>query len=154
MNNIEVDDKQVRIALGNLDSKKMNKAYREALKKSVEPIQKQAKSNLRKSGIKGVNKKYVSKTGREYGSMLSGIKTSVDVHEAGEEWAKVHIMGEFRLKWFEKGTSLRKTDKGWDRGSIRPHWFFRSAVMEKGKESQSKLEDNIKESIIRAWQKK
>lgn len=154
MNSVIVDDRQVMIALGNLDSKKMNKAYREALKKSVEPISKQTKSNLRKTGIKHLNKKYVSKkTGKIYGSMLSGIKTSVDVRNSGEEWAKVHIMGEFRLKWFEKGTQLRKTDKGWNRGSISAKWFFRDAVREKSKECEGQLDDLIKQSILKAYNK-
>ena len=153
-NGVQIDDRQVMIALGNLDNKKMNKAYKNALLKSVEPIKKQTKLNLRKSGIKNVGKKYIGKYGKVYGSMISGIKSSVDVSSAGNEWAKVHIMGEFRLKWFEKGTALRKTDKGWNRGSISPKWFFRSAVMQKSKESQDMLEDNIKESILRAYNNK
>lgn len=154
-NGVQVDDKQLLMKLGELDNKQMNKAYKEALKKSVEPIQKQAKANLKTSGIKHVSKRYVSpKTGKTYNSMMSGIKTSIDVRNSGDEYAKVHIMGEFRLKWFEKGTTIRKTSKGKDRGSIGAKWFFRNAVNTKSGEAISKLDDNIKESIDRVWNKK
>lgn len=154
-NGVEVDDKDLIIALSNMSWKKMNTAYNKAMKKSLDPILKQAKMNLRKSGIKGVNKPYVSKkTGKQYKSMLQGIKTSVDTRDEDDAYGKVHIMGEFRLKWFEKGTSLRKTSKGWNRGSIKPKWFFKSAVVEKSKEAQSTLDDNIRESIMKAWNRK
>lgn len=148
-----VDDKKVLEAFGRLSDKQMNKAYRQALKKAIEPISKQAKSNLRKSGIKNVSKKYVGKNGRTYGSMVSGIKTSVDVRNPGEEWSKVHIMGDFRLKWFEKGTQLRKTNKGWNRGSISAKWFFRDAINQKSKECLEQLDDLIKQSILKAYNK-
>lgn len=154
-NGVEVDDKDLIVALSNMSWKKMNTAYNKAMKKSLDPILKQAKMNLRKSGIKGVSKPYVSKkTGKMYKSMLQGIKTSVDTRDEDDAYGKVHIMGEFRLKWFEKGTSLRKTSKGWNRGSIKPKWFFRSAVVEKSKEAQGTLDDNIRESIMKAWNRK
>lgn len=151
---ISVEDKEVMTALYNLSFKKMNKAYKDALTKSLQPILKQTKTNLRTSGIKNVSKKYVGRNGKTYKSMLQGVKTSVYVgNKEDDNYGKVHIMGEFRLKWFEKGTSLRKTSKGWNRGSIGAKWFFRSAFMSKGKEAVDTLDDNIRESIMRAWNK-
>lgn len=152
---ITVDDKKVLSALYNLSFKKMNKAYKDALTKSLQPILKQSKINLRKSGIHGVNDKFVSKkTGKTYKSMIQGVKTSVYVgNKDDESYGKVHIMGEFRLKWFEKGTSLRKTTRKGERGYIKPHWFFRDAVLTKGKIATQTLDENIKESILRAWEK-
>lgn len=151
---IRVDDREVIKALANLSFKKMNKAYRQGMKKSLDPILKQTKANLRASGIRNVNKPYIGKNGKKYKSMLQGVKTSVYIGNTEDSYGKVHIMNEFRLKWFEMGTTIRKTRKGWDRGSIAPKWFFRNAVNQKGKEAVDNLDENIRESILKAWNKK
>ena len=154
MNGINVDDKEVIQALSRLSFKQMNKAYREGMKKALDPILKQTKINLRKSGIKNVNKPYIGKNGKKYPSMIQGVKTSVYVGDTEDSYGKVHIMKEFRLKWFEKGTQLRKTSKGWNRGSIKPKWFFASAVSQRSKEAVSNLDENIRNSIIKAFNNK
>lgn len=154
MNGINVDDKEVIQALSKLSFKQMNKAYREGMKKALDPILKQTKINLRKSGIKNVNKPYIGKNGKKYPSMIQGVKTSVYVGDTEDSYGKVHIMKEFRLKWFEKGTSIRKTSKGWNRGSIKPKWFFASAVSQRSKEAVSNLDENIRNSIIKAFNNK
>lgn len=151
---IKVDDKDIIKALSNLSFKQMNKAYRTGMKKSLDPILKQTKVNLRNSGIKNVNKPYIGKNGKRYISMMQGVKTSVYVGKTEDSFGKVHIMKEFRLKWFEKGTSLRKTSKGWNRGEIKPKWFFKDAVMQRSKEAEQSLDENIKQSILKAWNKK
>ena len=109
---VTVDDKEIIKALSNLSFKQMNKAYRNGMKKSLDPILKQTKQNLRNSGIRNVNKPYIGKNGKKYISMLQGVKTSVYIGDTEDSYGKVHIMKEFRLKFFEKGTQLRKTRKG------------------------------------------
>ena len=151
---ITVDDKEVIKALSNLSFKQMNKAYRNGMKKSLDPILKQTKQNLRNSGIRNVNKPYIGKNGKKYISMLQGVKTSVYIGDTEDSYGKVHIMKEFRLKWFEKGTQLRKTRKGYNRGSIKPKWFFATAVRQKQNEVINNLDENIRNSIIQAWNKK
>lgn len=152
---VKVDDKDVLLALSRLSFKQMNKAYRTGMKKSLDPILKQTKVNLRKSGIKNVSKPYVSKVnGKRYISMMQGVKTSVYIGNTEDSFGKVHIMKEFRLKWFEKGTALRKTTKGYDRGEIKPKWFFKEAIMQKSKESTDTLDENIRDSILKAYNKK
>ena len=151
---ITVDDKEVIKALSNLSFKQMNKAYRNGMKKSLDPILKQTKQNLRNSGIRNVNKPYIGKNGKKYISMLQGVKTSVYIGDTEDSYGKVHIMKEFRLKWFEKGTQLRKTRKGYNRGSIKPKWFFATAVRQKQNEAINNLDENIRNSIIQAWNKK
>ena len=152
---IRVDDREVIQALARMSFKSMNKAYRQGMKKALDPILKQTKVNLRTSGIRNVNKPYVSrKTGKKYKSMLQGVKSSVYIGDTEDSWGKVHIMSEFRLKFFEKGTNLRQTRKGWDRGSIKPKWFFRNAVSQRGKEAVDNLDENIRESILKAFNKK
>ena len=156
MNNgeIRVDDREVIKALANLSFKKMNKAYKTGMQKSLDPILKQTKVNLRASGIRNVNKPYIGKNGKKYKSMMQGVKTSVYIGNTEDSYGKVHIMNEFRLKWFEKGTTIRKTRKGWDRGSIAPKWFFRNAVNQRSQEAVDTLDENIRESILKAWNKK
>ena len=153
-NGIKVDDREVIKALSKLSFKQMNKAYKEGMKKALDPILKQTKINLRKSGIKNVNKPYIGKNGKKYPSMIQGVKTSVYIGDTEDSYGKVHIMKEFRLKWFEKGTSIRKTSKGWNRGSIKPKWFFASAVSQRSKEAVSNLDENIRNSIIKAFNNK
>ena len=74
MNNgeIRVDDREVIKALANLSFKKMNKAYKTGMQKSLDPILKQTKVNLRASGIRNVNKPYIGKNGKKYKSMIQG----------------------------------------------------------------------------------
>ena len=151
---IKVDDKDVIRALSNLSFKKMNKAYKDGMKKSLDPILKQTKVNLRASGIRNVNKPYVGKNGKTYKSMMQGVKSSVYIGNTEDSYGKVHIMKEFRLKWFEKGTQIRKTSKGWNRGSISPKWFFRTAVNQRSKEAVDNLDENIRNSILKAWDNK
>ena len=79
---------------------------------------------------------------------------SVYIGNTEDSFGKVHIMKEFRLKWFEKGTGMRRTKKGANRGSISPKWFFRSAVDAKAKEAEQNLDKNISESIMKAFNKK
>ena len=148
---ISVDDKEVIKSLSKLSFKQMNKAYREGLKKALNPILSQPKINFKTSGLTTVNKPYVGKTSKQYFSMLQGIKTSVYVGDTEDSYGKVHIMKEFRLKFFEKGTKFRKTDKGYKRGSIKPKWFFENAMNQRSREAASSLDENISKSIIKAF---
>lgn len=150
---IKVDDRQVIWALSRLSFKQMNKAYRTGMKKALDPILKQTKANLRTSGIRNVTRPYISRVnGKKYMSMVQGVKTSVYIGKTEDSYGKVHIMKEFRLKWFEKGTQVRKTNKGYNRGSIKPRWFFRSAVAQKSYEAARSLDDNIRAAIQKAWE--
>lgn len=151
---IKVDDSEVIRALSNLSWKQMNKAYNIGMKKSLDPILKQTKVNLRTSGIRNVSKPYIGKGGKKYKSMVQGVKSSVYIGNTEDSFGKVHIMKEFRLKWFEMGTTLRKTKKGYDRGSISPKWFFKKAVDQKSSEAVENLDQNIRDSIMKAWNKR
>lgn len=153
-NGVKVDDREVIKALSRLSFKQMNKAYREGMKKALDPILKQTKINLRNSGIRNVSKPYTGRNGKKYPSMIQGVKTSVYIGDTEDSYGKVHIMKEFRLKWFEKGTSIRKTRKGYNRGSIKPKWFFANAVSQMSKQAAESLDENIRNSIIKAFNNK
>ena len=152
-NGVKVDDREVIKALSRLSFKQMNKAYKEGMKKALDPILKQTKINLRNSGIRNVSKPYTGKNGKKYPSMIQGVKTSVYIGDTEDSYGKVHIMKEFRLKFFEKGTSIRKTRKGYNRG-IKPKWFFANAVSQMSKQAAESLDENIRNSIIKAFNNK
>lgn len=147
-------DKELIAILRKMSYKDMQRAYKKALTESVKPLVNEVKKALRRSNIKHVNKPYVGKNGRTYKSMLQGVKSSVDVRDAKDNYAKVHILGEFRLKWFEMGTSLRRTSRKGDRGRINPRRFFRDAVNSKGESCRKSLEENIKKSIQIIWDRR
>ena len=65
-NGVKVDDREVIKALSRLSFKQMNKAYKEGMKKALDPILKQTKINLRNSGIRNVSKPYTGKNGKKY----------------------------------------------------------------------------------------
>ena len=70
----------------------------------------------------------------------SGIKSNAN--REGTE-AKVHIMGDFRLKFFEKGTAIRHLRRNSaNRGRISASYFFRTAKQNKEREIFSTL-DNL-----------
>lgn len=147
-------DRELLAILKKMSYKDMQRAYKKALTDSVRPLVNETKKMLRRAGIKNVNKPYIGKNGKHYKSMLQGVKSSIDVRKADDNYAKVHIMGEFRLKWFEKGTSLRRTVKRGSRGRIYPKRFFRTAVENKGEDCRESLEENIKKSIQKVWERK
>ena len=141
-NSVTVDAKQVIQMFRDLDHREQKKVYKTALRKAAGILIKETRSNLRNI-VKGkiTNKK------KDYKRTLStGIRSSVD--REGTQ-ASVHIMGEYRLKWFEKGTNLRRTNKGYNRGAMKAHYFFRDAQRSTEKEVFSSIERLITDSIIR-----
>src|SRR5574344_1952910 len=115
MNNsdIQLDAKEVLSMFSQLTSKQQDKVYRDALTKATKA---RIKSSLGK--VASVKNKRSGK------SLLQGVK----VKSVSPKVAKVHIMGEFRLKWFEKGTRARATKKNYNRGAMdKQYYFFRDA---------------------------
>jgi hypothetical protein len=147
-------DKELLAILKKFNYKDMQRAYKKALTASVKPLVNETKRSLRGSGIKNVGAAYIGANGRKYKSMIQGVSSSIDVRNADDNYAKVHILGEFRLKWFEKGTLTRKTYKKGYRGRIKPYRFFANAVKKRGDECKESLENNIKIAIQKIWERK
>lgn len=152
---IEIDDSQVLQLFAKLTGKEQTKAMKTALRKSAQILIKQTKSNL-KSVVNNSTKKSA-----KYGkSLQSGIKYKVN--KDGTE-AKVHIMGDFRLKFFEDGTkarytqghriigysgkSLKRSGKGGYKGSIIGKYFFKSAQRRSESQVFSSIDRLLTESI-------
>lgn len=142
MANIEVDSRNVLKMFAELSNKNQKKVHRIALAKALSILVKEARSTL-----KGVIRKSIysksKKTGR---SLASGIKYRIN-KEATE--GKAHILGDFRLKFFELGTKERYRKRGGKTGTIKASYFFRTARQNKESEISSSMNNIISESIKR-----
>ena len=102
MNNIEVDARQVTSMFADLTSRQQRQVYRNALRKGAGILVGETKRQLRQT----LGRAASSRNWWNGKTLISGIKANVDRN--GEK-AKVHIMGDFRLKFFEMGTRVRRT---------------------------------------------
>ena len=142
MNN--VDAKQVLQMFAALDSKKQRKAHRTALRKATGILVRETRKNFRK-----VVRKPNSRNRWNGKTFSSGIKSSIN-KEVTE--GKVHILGDFRLKFFEQGTKTRykKRTKGRpSTGAIKATYFFRKAREAKESEISNSMNNIITQSILK-----
>ena len=158
---IDIDDSQVQALFSRLTSREQDKAFKQTLRKAGNILVK-ATRNYLKRVVRNSNKRSV-----KYGkSLQSGVKCKL-VKENGANVAKVHIMGDFRLKFFEKGTALRRTKghritgyidvrhlrrtgRGGNRGRIRSAYFFDKAKRTSETSIFESMNQMLKESILRA----
>ena len=96
-----------------------NKIILDALIAGGKALVRQTKSNLESSPFRA---KAVSNKNPK--NMVKGVRMKAD---KTYNTVKVHIMGDYRLKWFETGTAFRKTKKGQNRGAIKAYGFFAKA---------------------------
>ena len=130
-----------------LTGREQTKAKNTTLKKASDLIVKAARQNLRT-----VTKGYNHPNYWNGKTLESGIKYSKPSKDS--DTAKVHILGDFRLKFFELGTQFRKTKAGASRGVHKKHSFFQPTVNSKMPEIESTLGRLFSESIDKIWNKK
>ena len=104
---IQVDASRCYALFRRISTKNQRKVSRQALRAAANKVKKEAVKNLQ--GVIGHNVRktttYQRKNGKtEKRSLARGIK----VVSKDAETAKVHIMGDYRLKWFEMGTKNNK----------------------------------------------
>lgn len=144
-NTFEIDAKDVLNKFAELTGKQQKNVYRNTLRKASRILISESKSQLRTVVGSKINDKN-KWNGKTFGS---GIKFKLD-REATE--AKVHIMGDFRLKFFEKGTAIRTLKKNKaNRGAMTAHYFFKQAKSNKEKEVFDSMDKLISESINRIY---
>ena len=98
---IQVDASRCYALFRRLNTKNQRKASRAALKSAAGKLKKEATKNLQTVIGNSVTK---SRANGKH-SLAKGIRAVV----RDEKEAKVHIMGDYRLKWFEMGTTSRST---------------------------------------------
>lgn len=161
---IEVDAKEVLKLFAELNTNQQRRAYRNALRRAANILVKETRNQLKSK----LGRKANSKNWWNNKTLASGIKSNAD--KEGKE-AKVHIMGDFRLKFFEMGTKQRKTTgrntgsvrgktpirrqrKAANRGRIESLKFFSTAKDNKEQEIFGTLDKLISESIQRVYNKR
>ena len=147
-NGVTVDASQVLRMFSELNSRQQKNVYKNALRKAGRILQKETKTQLRSVVGKAINHK-----NRWNGKTLgNGVKMKVD-KEATE--AKVHIMGDFRLKFFELGTTTRQLRKnGANRGRMKAAHFFKTAKDKTERTIFDNINQMVEESITRIANKK
>lgn len=168
--NIDFDAGSFYSFVESMDKKTMNKAERDALRKSVRVISGQTRRNLRGRWPKS----FSTKGGRK---PSEGVVANVQKSTNGELYGQVHIMGTgkpdsrgYLLRFFEMGTAerfskvrsrayrgrtaseLRSRMMGY-RGRIKPLWFFRDAVASTKKDVFEDMEDRMMDAVIKQWAK-
>lgn len=141
MNNVSVDDSAVRNLFQALDEESRKRILFTALKAGGEKLLSETKVQLRSklgSGATSPNR-WNGKT------MESGIRLRADKDYCD---VAVNVMGDFRLKFFEKGTKLRQTKKKANRGSIKGLYFFQAA-RSKADEITAIINSSLAESLKR-----
>lgn len=130
----EIDDTQVQNLLNQLSDENRRKVLFNAIKKGAQVLQRNTINNLKVALGTGANS-----SGKLGKPITQGVKLTT---EKAYNEVKVHIMGDYRLKWFEKGTKERLTKKGASRGSIKPLYFFRTA-----RQNESEIDSAIFRSL-------
>lgn len=140
MSNVQVDDTSVQNLFNSLDSESSKKILFTALKKGGQKL-----TNLTKTQLKASLGQGASTPNRWNGkTMVSGVRMKADKDYCE---VSVSILGDFRLKFFEKGTAIRRTRRsGANRGSIKPLYFFKSARQQDIGET---INNSITESLKR-----
>jgi hypothetical protein len=162
---IQVDASRCFALFRRLDTKNQRKVSRAALRAAANKVKKQAVKNLQ--GVIGHNVRkttiYTRRNGKtEKRSLARGIKVEV----MNPETAKVHIMGDYRLKFFEMTPdNPRKTSGARGRGNKIPvrkasnrgprfkdqskHGWFERAVKAKEPEAARDIEEALKKHILK-----
>lgn len=139
---VKVDDKELQKALSSLDSRNHRDAIRKALVKGANIAKKEAKKNL-KHILNPIRKKSKYKNGKDKADISKGILIGSKGKDPFKDGVSLHLMGDFRLKFFEMGTDERSTKKGYNRGVHKKTPFFKPAL----DSCEEQVFDTIKKEI-------
>jgi hypothetical protein len=161
---IQVDASRCYALFRRLETRNQRRVSKAALRTAANKVKAQAVKNLQLVIGHSVRKTriYIKANGKtEKQNLAKGIK----VVARDAETAKVHIMGDYRLKWFEMGTEYRTTKGKRRRGKKIPvrrasnrgrvfkeqsklGWFAR-AVKSKEHEVARDIEEALKKHILK-----
>ncbi len=147
---IEVDDKEVMAMFAEMDKKNRKRVLSSALRKSSTILVRQTRQNLRNVTTKSGTLQTRTPNRWNGKKMEQGIKVKVKVDDKTKE-AKIHLLGDFRLKFFEMGTRERytKRGKGSYRGNIEGYGFFKSAKEQTEKKIFSEMDQVFSNEVKR-----
>ncbi len=175
-NTVIVDDRQIKHALSELNKKDRLKAEISALRSSANILRRETiRQFAEKANLKEGYKRNLFDL-RKGEIVTKSAKIATVVVDKREPSAKVHILGDFRAKFFEMGTNKRytkghrltgkyyrlkpggrkyreRTGKGGYRGYIRPVHPFRTAQQLTERKIFDNMNKRINSAIQRVWRK-
>lgn len=105
---IQVDASRCYALFRRLSTKNQRKVSKAALRGAANKIKKEAEKNLQQVIGHSV-RKTTTYTRRNGKTVKQSLARGIKVVARNPETAKVHIMGDYRLKWLEKNTQPRST---------------------------------------------
>lgn len=146
----DIDTKQFKIILDRLTPKEYKTAFRKSIREALNILRKKAIANL-----KGVTTK-IDKKDQYNNTLRKGIQLKVYPEDLE---GIVHIMGNFKLKWFQNGTvdryAKRYRGKPMKRkrftGKIDASKFFTNAKSQTESAVFNKLNERIQQNIIKIY---
>lgn len=158
----DVDDYNVRHLLANIGSKKTSRRLLSCIRKGLQIIAKETSDSFKRNR-RGFTEVKIRKKTRAGKKKMVTQKIAKVVVRPKDNVAKVHIMSDYRVKWFEMGTKERETKgrkivggrffgkrkvimrsgKGHRTGKIKPEWFFKKAIRRKSPEAEKIIEEGM-----------
>lgn len=146
----DIDTTQFKIILDRLTPKEYKTAFRKSIREALNILRKKAIANL-----KGVTTK-IDKKDQYNNTLRKGIKLKVYPEDLE---GIVHIMGNFKLKWFQNGTVDRYAKKYKGKpmkrkrftGKIDASKFFTNAKSQTESAVFNKLNERIQQNIIKIY---
>lgn len=178
--NFKVDSREVMAMFNKLEGLELKKAELLALRNSANILKRKTDDNFRKTGINLALRRKDTVT-RKSGKQKTKIRRIATVKVVRKDMiAKVHILSDYRVKWFETGTNERHTQgysyrteknkvrrrvgrwgffyqrkgRGRSTGAIKPHWFFRLAQSQTERQIFDNMENELSRAIIKIANKK
>ena len=163
---VKIDDRQIQVLLKTLDGKKVRQVYRNSIKKAVRPL---AKTTEQRYSV------LLSREKLDTGSRIWKSKNIVKLLSRTKDGVivvKVHIMQDYKAKWFEMGTAKRYT-KGYRnvgyykrnpfgkrryidrkgkpgyRGYIHPSWIFTTEQQKQQNAIMKGIDKYINEGVTK-----
>lgn len=166
------DGRQFDVMVKNLTGAEMKKAITGTLRNGANILKRETERQFHgRVKLNGLRISYTNKKGKEVTKWKRLATVSIDKKEPS---AKVHIMADFRTKFFEMGTKSRKTKgrkitgyywrgkrkfakrsgKGGDRGRITAGWHFRRAQQLTERKIFESIDRQLSREIIKISKKK
>lgn len=159
----ELDAQNYLDAIARMSGKEADRLLKRGLNAAAQVVLRQARTNLREVTGRARSKRYNAIKGYNLIKNRQGIVTGVRSLEQGIRtkyhasdeadgpYAKVNIMKDFRLRFFEGGTKTRRTRKGYDRGHIEASHFFTKAKNESMAAAEDKLDSIVMSGLQAIW---
>lgn len=162
---IRIDDSQLTSVMSTLSGKEIRQVYRSSMKKAVRPL---AKATEQRYSVLLSREKLNTGKGKKSQNIVKLLSRTKD----GVIVVKVHIMQDYKAKWFEMGTAKRYT-KGYRnvgyykrnpfgkrryidrkgkpgyRGYIHPSWIFTTEQQKQQNAIMKGIDKYINEGVTK-----